>query len=272
MRYTEGFTGKAILAMKEAIHAAEELGHTYIGSEHLLLGLMEEGGNAAASALAAQQVDADRLRMGVVDLVGRGIPAQVQEDCLTPSLVSILEDAKERARDSGRSLAGTEHLLLAIIHAPCCSAVTILKKLGVSLNQLCTLCSCDTAYGVRMERHRVDTLSRKNCPALFQYGKLMTDPASPCRYDPLVGREKEIQQMIRILSRRTKNNPCLIGEAGVGKTAIVEGIAKKILQGDVPESLRQRQRNRETSSYLLMNCTPLWAPAQRKGRLMPPIC
>lgn len=86
MRYTEGFTGKAILAMKEAIHAAEELGHTYIGSEHLLLGLMEEGGNAAASALAAQQVDADRLRMGVVDLVGRGIPAQVQEDCLTPSL------------------------------------------------------------------------------------------------------------------------------------------------------------------------------------------
>ena len=189
MRYTEGFTGKAILAMKEAIHAAEELGHTYIGSEHLLLGLMEEGGNAAASALAAQQVDADRLRMGVVDLVGRGIPAQVQEDCLTPSLVSILEDAKERARDSGRSLAGTEHLLLAIIHAPCCSAVTILKKLGVSLNQLCTLCSCDTAYGVRMERHRVDTLSRKNCPALFQYGKLMTDPASPCRYDPLVGRE-----------------------------------------------------------------------------------
>ena len=96
MRYTEGFTGKAILAMKEAIHAAEELGHTYIGSEHLLLGLMEEGGNAAASALAAQQVDADRLRMGVVDLVGRGIPAQVQEDCLTPSLVSILEDAKEQ--------------------------------------------------------------------------------------------------------------------------------------------------------------------------------
>ena len=82
MRYTEGFTGKAILAMKEAIHAAEELGHTYIGSEHLLLGLMEEGGNAAASALAAQQVDADRLRMGVVDLVGRGIPAQVQETVL----------------------------------------------------------------------------------------------------------------------------------------------------------------------------------------------
>ncbi len=241
MQYTEGFTGKAILAMKEAIHAAEELGHTYIGSEHLLLGLMEEGGNAAASALAAQQLDADRLRHGVIDLVGRGIPAQVQEDCLTPSLVSILEDAKERARDAGRSLAGTDHLLLAIIHAPCCSAVTILKKLGVSLNQLCTLCNCDTAYGVRMERRRIDTISRKNCPALFQYGKQMTDPSAPCSYDPLIGREKEIQQMIRILSRRTKNNPCLIGEAGVGKTAIVEGIARKILQGDVPEAMQQMQ-------------------------------
>lgn len=241
MRYTEGFTGKAILAMKEAIHAAEELGHTYIGSEHLLLGLVEEGGNAAASALAAQQMNAEQLRHAVIDLVGRGIPAQVRDDCLTPSLVSILEDAKERARDAGRALAGTEHLLLAIIHAPCCSAVTILKKLGVSLNQLCTLCNCDTTYGVRMERQQIDTLSRKSCPALFQYGKLMTDPSNPYRYDPLVGRDKELQQIVRILSRRTKNNPCLIGEAGVGKTAIVEGIARKILQGDVPESLQHMQ-------------------------------
>ena len=202
MRYTEGFTGKAILAMKEAIHAAEELGHTYIGSEHLLLGLMKAGGNAAASALAAQQLDADKLRHAVIDLVGRGIPAEVREDCLTPSLVSILEDAKERARDAGKALARTEHLLLAIIHAPCCSAVAILKKLSISLNQLCTFCTCDSTYGVRMERRHIDTVSRKSCPTLFQYGRLMTDPAHPYRYDPLVGRGKEVQQIIRILSRQ----------------------------------------------------------------------
>ncbi len=241
MRYTEGFTGKAVLAMKEAIHAAEELGHTYIGSEHLLLGLAEEGGNAAASALAAQQMHASRLRQAVIDLVGRGIPAQVQEDCLTPSLVAILEDAKERARDERKMLAGTEHLLLAIIHAPCSSAVAILKRAGVSLNQLCTLCNCDNSYGVRMERRQAEIPSKKTCPMLFQYGKLMTDSGVSYNYDPLIGREKELQQIIRILSRRIKNNPCLIGEAGVGKTAIVEGIAKLLLKGDVPESLRDMQ-------------------------------
>ncbi|MCD8219406.1 MAG: hypothetical protein LUC50_03420 [Ruminococcus sp.] len=204
MRYTEGFTGKAILAMKEAICAAEEMGHTYIGSEHLLLGLAEEGGNAAASALTAQQIHADLLCHAVIEMVGRGIPAKVREDCLTPSLAAILEDARERAADAGKALAGTEHLLLAIIYSPCCSAITILKKIGVSLNQLCTICSSDTTYGVRMERQQIDTLSRKACPTLFQYGKQMTDPASPNRYDPLIGRDTELQQIIRTLARRTK--------------------------------------------------------------------
>ncbi|MFR2341515.1 MAG: Clp protease N-terminal domain-containing protein [Ruminococcus sp.] len=136
MRYTDGFTGKAILALKEAICAAEELGHTYIGSEHLLLGLLEEGSNAAAAMLAAQHITAQRVRNALVELVGRGIPAQVQEDCLTPALSEIMQQAKAFSKEDGRSLAGTEHLLRSILRTPCCTAVAILKKLGVSLNQL----------------------------------------------------------------------------------------------------------------------------------------
>ena len=118
MRYTDGFTGKAILALKEAICAAEELGHTYIGSEHLLLGLLEEGSNAAAAMLAAQHITAQRVRNALVELVGRGIPAQVQEDCLTPALSEIMQQAKAFSKEEGRSLAGTEHHLRSILRTP----------------------------------------------------------------------------------------------------------------------------------------------------------
>ncbi len=240
MRYSDGFTGKAILALKEAVCAAEEMGHTYIGSEHLLLGILEEGENAAAAILAAQQISSHRVRSAVAELIGCGIPTQVLDDCLTPALRDIIDDAKIRAKTSERTLAGTEHLLCSIIHSPCCTASAILKKLGANMNQLCVSCGDTSGVGIRMERKRSDSINKKNLPNLFQFGRLMTDPAQLCKFDPLIGRDKELSQMIQILSRRTKNNPCLIGDAGVGKTALVEGAAMRIMTGDVPDSLAQQ--------------------------------
>lgn len=237
MNYSDNFTGKAILALKEAINAAEEMGHTYIGSEHLLLGILEEGSNAAFAILISQHITAQRVRSLVVELVGCGIPSQVLDDCLTPALREIIEDAKIRAMDSGKTIAGTEHLLSAILHSPCCTAVTILKRLNANLNQLVCSCGDEQNYGVRLERHKAGNISRKDLPNLFQFGKLMTDPSRECSYDPLIGREEETERLIQILCRRTKNNPCLIGEAGVGKTALVEGVAMKIMKGDVPDAI-----------------------------------
>ncbi len=240
MRYSDGFTGKAVVVLKEAICAAEEMGHTYIGSEHLLLGILTDGSNAASAMLTAQGISADKVRSAVTELVGCGIPTQVLEDCLTPALRDIIDDAKIRAVTSGRGLAGTEHILSAIIHSPCCTAVAILKKLGVSLNRLCASCKDETTSGVKMERVRTSVISKKNLPNLFRFGRLMTDPQRALSYDPLIGREDELARIIQILARRTKNNPCLIGDAGVGKTALVEGIAMKILSGDVPGQIAKQ--------------------------------
>lgn len=239
MAYSDGFTGKAVLVLKEAVCAAEEMGHTYIGSEHLLLGMLEEGSNAASSILSSQHITVQKVRNAVTELVGCGVPAEVRHDCLTPALEGIIGDAKARAADSGRTLAGTEHLLSAVLHSPCCTAAAVLKKLGANLNRLCRDCGDEKGIGVRMERSQKDMVSRKNLPNLFQFGRLMTDPERAASYDPLIGREEELQRIIQILSRRTKNNPCLIGEAGVGKTALVEGVAMRIMSGDVPEQMAQ---------------------------------
>ncbi len=239
MAYSDGFTGKAVLVLKEAICAAEEMGHTYIGSEHLLIGILEEGNNAASVILSSHHITLQRVRNTVAELIGCGIPTEVREDCLTPAMEGIITDAKARAADSGKATAGTEHLLSAILHSPCCTATAVLKKLGANLNKLCHDCGDASGAGVRMEHSQRDTINRKNLPNLFQYGRLMTDPARAIAYDPLIGREKELQRIIQILSRRTKNNPCLIGEAGVGKTALVEGVAMRIMSGDVPEHMTE---------------------------------
>ena len=238
-----GFTQKANTALNAAIEYAENLGHTYIGSEHLLLGLLSSEGSVAYTALTARGITADNVETAVRNSVGIGTPTVLSPNDFTPRSKNIIETAVSIARSLGHGYVGTEHLLIAILRDNSCYAMDILDAMNVSAADVAEEItkSVNVSQNDASPRSKTQEKDKTETPTLDQFGRDLTAIARQGKIDPVIGRQKEIERVIQILCRRTKNNPCLIGEPGVGKTAIAEGLALKIASGEVPEILKDKR-------------------------------
>ncbi len=236
-----GFNEKANTALNNAVNAAEDLGHTYIGSEHLLLGILKDTSSLASSILNAKQITYNKVMDAVKSSVGIGMPTELSPDDFTPRSKNIIETSILIARTAGLSLVGTEHILLSIAREPQCCAAGIMAKLGVSASDITNSIGKAVAGETPTANGSGVSPSGGKTETLDKYGRDLTAAAKEGKIDPVIGREQEIERVMQILSRRTKNNPCLIGEPGVGKTAIAEGLALRIAQNEVPELLKDKR-------------------------------
>ncbi len=235
----ERFTEKAIKVIMLAQEEARRLGHNFVGTEQILLGLIGEGTGIAAKTLKGMGVNLKEARAEVEKIIGRGSGFVAVEIPFTPRAKRVLELSWDEARQLGHNYIGTEHLLLGLIREGEGVAARVLENLGVDLTKVRS--NVIRMLGETRGSTTASTPGRSKTPTLDEFSTNLTQAAQELRLDPVVGREKEIERVIQILGRRTKNNPVLIGEPGVGKTAIAEGLAQRIANGDIPEILQDKK-------------------------------